>query len=185
MEQHRAASMFTDPPYNVRIDGHVSGLGRIRHREFAMACGEMDEVGFTNFLATALGLAARHSKDGAIHFVCMDWRHIGELLAASRSIYSELKNICVWVKHNAGMGSFYRSQHEFVGVFKYGNGRHRNNVELGRFGRHRSNVWSYRGANSLGRETEEGNLLALHPTVKPVALVADEFSLLRERRHRA
>lgn len=173
MEQHRAASMFTDPPYNVRIDGHVSGLGRIRHREFAMACGEMDEVGFTNFLATALGLAARHSKDGAIHFVCMDWRHIGELLAASRSIYSELKNICVWVKHNAGMGSFYRSQHEFVGVFKYGNGRHRNNVELGRFGRHRSNVWSYRGANSLGRETEEGNLLALHPTVKPVALVAD------------
>ena len=173
MERNRAASVFTDPPYNVPIDGHASGLGQIRHREFAMAYGEMDEAEFTNFLAAALGLAARHSKDGAIHFVCMDWRHIGELLAAGRPIYSELKNICVWVKHNAGMGSFYRSQHEFVFVFKYGRGRHRNNVELGRFGRHRSNVWTYRGANSLGRETEEGNLLTLHPTVKPVALVAD------------
>jgi hypothetical protein len=136
MERNRAASVFTDPPYNVRIDGHASGLGQIHHREFAMACGEMDEAGFTNFLAAALGLAARHSKDGAIHFVCMDWRHIGELLAAGRPIYSELKNICVWVKHNAGMGSFYRSQHEFVFVFKHGRGRHRNNVELGRFGRH-------------------------------------------------
>jgi DNA modification methylase len=171
--RNRATLVFTDPPYNVPINGHATGNGKIRHREFAMACGEMDEAAFKNFMATALGLAARYSKNGAIHFVCMDWRHIGEVLAASRPIYSELKNICVWVKHNAGMGSFYRSQHEFVFVFKCGSGRHRNNVELGRFGRHRSNVWTYRGANSLGLETEEGNLLALHPTVKPVAMVAD------------
>jgi DNA modification methylase len=103
----------------------------------------------------------------------MDWRHSSELLAAGREIYTELKNICVWIKHNAGMGSFYRSQHEFVFVFKHGRGAHRNNVQLGQYGRHRTNVWTYRGANSLGRETDEGNLLALHPTVKPVAMVAD------------
>jgi hypothetical protein len=138
-----------------------------------MASGEMDEVEFANFLTSACGLAARFSEDGAIHFVCMDWRHIGQMLAAGRPIYSELKNICVWVKHNAGMGSFYRSQHEFVFVFKHGRATHRNNVELGRFGRHRTNVWTYPGANSLGRQTEEGNLLALHPTVKPAAMVAD------------
>jgi DNA modification methylase len=173
LEQRQASMVFSDPPYNVRIEGHVSGLGKITHREFAMASGEMDEAGFINFLTTACDLAARHSNDGAIHFVCIDWRHVGELLAAGRSIYSELKNICVWVKHNAGMGSFYRSQHELVFVFKNGRGSHQNNVELGRFGRHRTNVWTYRGANSLGRETEEGNLLAFHPTVKPIALVAD------------
>jgi DNA modification methylase len=173
MQRTEAAMVFTDPPYNVPIDGHVSGLGSIRHREFAMACGEMNEAQFTGFLATACGLAARHSRDGAIHFICMDWRHLGELLAAGTRIYSELKNICVWVKHNAGMGSFYRSQHELVLVFKHGRGAHHNNIELGRFGRHRSNVWDYPGANSFGRATEDGNLLALHPTVKPVAMVAD------------
>jgi DNA modification methylase len=173
MERTEAAMVFTDPPYNVPIDGHVSGLGSIRHREFAMACGEMNEAQFTGFLATACGLAARHSRDGAIHFICMDWRHLGELLAAGTRVYSELKNICVWVKHNAGMGSFYRSQHELVLVFKHGRGAHHNNIELGRFGRHRSNVWDYLGANSFGRTTEDGNLLALHPTVKPVAMVAD------------
>jgi len=138
-----------------------------------MACGELDEAEFTNFLAKVCRLVACHSRNGAIHFICMDWRHAGELLAAGRHVYSELKNICVWVKHNAGMGSLYRSQHEFVFVFKYGNAAHRNNVELGRFGRHRSNVWTHPGANSLGRATEEGNLSAIHPTVKPIAMVAD------------
>src|SRR5262249_19472153 len=165
MQRQQAGMVFTDPPYNVPIDGHASGLGAVRHREFAMACGEMDESEFTAFLASACGLAARHSQDGAIHFVCIDWRHLDELLAAGRQVYSELKNICVWVKHNAGMGSFYRSQHELVLVFKQGHGAHRNNIELGRFGRHRSNVWHYAGANSFGRGTEEGKLLALHPTV--------------------
>jgi len=168
-----ANMVFTDPPFNVRIDGHATGLGFNRHREFAMASGEMTDAEFQNFLFNAFALLARHSANGSIHFVCMDWRHAGELLAAGQSVYSELKNTCVWVKHNAGMGSFYRSQHELVFVFKSGRGPHRNNVQLGRFGRHRSNVWNYAGANSLGRGMEEGNLLALHPTVKPVKLVAD------------
>jgi DNA modification methylase len=173
MDEEHASVVFTDPPYHVPIDGHVSGLGSVTHREFAMASGEMDEVEFTEFLTSTCSLAAHHSHDGAIHFVCMDWRHMGELLAAGKKVYSELKNMCVWVKHNAGMGSFYRSQHELVFVFKHGRHPHRNNVELGRFGRHRSNVWTYRGLNSFGRGTDEGNLLDLHPTVKPVAMVAD------------
>jgi DNA modification methylase len=168
-----ATMIFTDPPYNVRIDGHASGLGAIRHREFAMASGEMDETEFKAFLTSSCALLTKNSIDGAIHFVCMDWRHIYELMTVGREIYSELKNICVWVKNNGGMGSFYRSRHELVLVFKQGGGSHRNNVQLGRFGRNRTNVWEYPGANSLGRGTEEGNLLALHPTVKPAAMVAD------------
>ena len=120
-----------------------------------------------------VALLTRNSIDGSIHYICMDWRHSAELLAAGNLAYFELKNICVWVKHNAGMGSHYRSQHEFIFVFKNGRAPHRNNIGLGRFGRHRSNVWNYPGINSFGRSGEEGNLLALHPTVKPVALVAD------------
>ena len=173
MQHDRAAMVFTDPPYNVPIDGNVSGLGAIRHREFAMAVGEMDEAEFTAFLSRALGLLASYSLDGALHFICMDWRHIGELLAAGKSAYTELKNLCVWTKDNAGMGSLYRSQHELVLVFKHGREAHQNHVQLGLYGRNRSNVWSYPGANSFSRSGSEGNLLALHPTVKPVALVAD------------
>ncbi|WP_372625114.1 site-specific DNA-methyltransferase [Falsiroseomonas sp.] len=173
MAGKRAAMVFTDPPYNVPIAGHVSGLGAVQHREFAMASGEMSATEFTAFLRSALGPAARHSRDGALHFVCMDWRHMPELLAAGGEVYSELKNLCVWAKDNAGMGSLYRSQHELVFVYKSGRASHRNNVELGRHGRHRSNLWSYPGVNSFGRRGEEGSLLALHPTVKPVALVAD------------
>lgn len=169
----RAGVVFIDPPYNVRIDGHAGGLGKTHHREFAMASGEMSEAEFTAFLTQALGLLARYSEDGSIHFVCMDWRHLGELLAAGKAAYTELKNLCVWTKDNAGMGSLYRSQHELVLVFKNGTAPHQNHVQLGQFGRYRSNVWKYAGVNSFGRTTEEGNLLALHPTVKPVALVAD------------
>jgi hypothetical protein len=164
---------FTDPPYNVPVSGHVCGLGAVRHREFAMAAGEMDAAEFTAFLNTAFGHMARHSCDGALHFVCMDWRHVRELLAAAAAANLEQKNLCVWAKDNAGMGSLYRSQHELVFVFKAGRARHRNNVELGRHGRHRSNLWSYPGVNSFGRRSEEGDLLALHPTVKPVKMVAD------------
>jgi DNA modification methylase len=173
MKGDLATVIFTDSPYNVPIDGHASGLGAIRHREFAMASGEMDSTQFTGFLAQSFSLLARYSIDGSIHFVCMDWAHSREILVAGDKSYSELKNICVWVKHNAGMGSQYRSQHEFVFVFKNGRAPHRNNIELGRFGRHRSNVWNYPGINSFGRAGEEGNLSVLHPTVKPVALVAD------------
>jgi DNA modification methylase len=169
----KADMIFTDSPYNVKIDGHATGLGANRHREFAMASGEMTYAEFQTFLLSACLLLARHSSDGSIHFLCMDWRHSGELLTAGRAVYSEHKNTCVWVKSNAGMGSLYRSQHEFVFVFKNGQAPHRNNVQLGRFGRYRSNVWNYPGANSMGRGTEEGNLLVLHPTAKPVKLVVD------------
>ncbi|NIV77149.1 MAG: DNA methylase N-4, partial [Gammaproteobacteria bacterium] len=142
-----------------------------RHREFAMAAGEMTEGQFTEFLRRTLGHLAAHSADGAIHFVCMDWRHVYELLSAGRAVYSELKNLCVWAKTNAGMGSLYRSRHEMILVFKKGKAPHINNVELGRHGRHRSNVWDYPGVNTL--KSDRLAELEMHPTVKPVALVAD------------
>jgi DNA modification methylase len=167
----KAQMVFTDPPYNVAIAGHVSGLGKVKHREFAMASGEMSPDEFTKFLETAFISFAQFSSDGSMHFFCMDWRHIRELLDAAAKPYQEFKNLCVWSKTNAGMGSLYRSQHELVFVFKNGRAPHINNVELGRFGRSRSNIWNYAGQNTFGgdRETE----LAMHPTVKPVALVAD------------
>ncbi|MGU9982591.1 site-specific DNA-methyltransferase [Phreatobacter sp. HK31-P] len=163
--------IFTDPPYNVPIDGHVCGSGGIRHREFAMASGEMSSAEFTEFLRTCLSNAADHSRDGAIAFVCMDWRHMGELLTAGNAAFTELKNLCVWNKTNGGMGSFYRSKHELVFVFKVGTAPHTNSFGLGDTGRYRTNVWDYAGISSAGRERMEE--LAMHPTVKPVALVAD------------
>ncbi len=163
--------IFADPPYNVPIDGHVSGLGRIRHREFAFASGEMSAAAFIAFLEASLGQAARVAKDGAIAFVCMDWRHMGELLAAGKKVFSALKNLCVWNKTNGGMGSFYRSKHELVFVFKVGTAAHTNSFGLGETGRYRTNVWDYAGVNVPGRTAEEA--LAMHPTVKPVALIAD------------
>ena len=165
--------IFSDPPYNVPIVGHAAGRGRIRHRDFSMAVGELGREEFTSFLMKSCALMVTHSTDGAIHFLCMDWRHLAELLEAGRLAYSELKNVCVWVKDNGGMGSFYRSRHEFVAVFKSGTGRHRNNIELGRFGRNRTNVWEYPCANTFSRQSDEGRLSALHPTVKPVQMVAD------------
>ncbi len=166
-----AQMVFTDPPYNVPIDGHVCGSGKIKHPEFAMASGEMSEDQFTNFLETVFGHLADHSIDGSIHYVFMDWRHAYELQNAGRGVYSELKNLCVWNKTNAGMGSFYRSQHELVFAFKNGTAQHINNFGLGERGRYRANVWTYPGINTFkpGRLDE----LAMHPTVKPVALVAD------------
>ena len=163
--------IFTDPPYNVPIDGHVSGLGRIRHREFAMGTGEMSEAAFTAFLKETLGAAAETCRDGAIAFVCMDWRHMGELLAAGKQVFSELKNLCVWNKTNGGMGTFYRSKHELVFVFKVGSAPHVNTFGLGDTGRYRTNVWDYAGISSLGANRDAE--LAMHPTVKPVVLVAD------------
>jgi DNA modification methylase len=170
MKETRAVMVFTDPPYNVAIKGNVSGLGAIQHRDFAMASGEMDQKQFTAFLTQACSLLARYSVDGSLHYIFTDWRHIGELLGAGRSVYAELKNICIWVKNHTGMGAFYRSRHELVFVFKYGRSSHRNNVLLGKYGRDRTNVWSYPSPRT---PSEEGNLLAFHPTVKPVRLVAD------------
>ena len=138
-----------------------------------MACGEMSKERFQAFLTKALTLAAKHSAGGSLSFVCMDWRHMGEVLAAGESAYAELKNVCIWAKSNAGMGSLHRSQHELIFVFKSGREAHRNNIQLGKFGRNRSNVWNYPGANSLRKSGGEGNQLNIHPTAKPVALVAD------------
>ena len=173
MLEERATMVFTDPPYNISIEGNVSGLGSIHHRDFRMAVGEMDASQFTTFLRCTCVLLGRYSSDGSLHFIFMDWRHLGELLAAGREVYGELMNLCVWVKRNGGMGSFYRSRHELILIFKHGRGAHRNNIELGRFGRNRSNVWEYPSPTAFGKSGAEGNLLALHPTVKPVALVAD------------
>ena len=173
MGENRAAVVIADPPYNVAIDGHASGLGAIHHRPFPMASGEMNSTEFTAFLGQACRNLAAFSCDGALTYLFMDWRHIGELLAAAGDVYGEVKNLCVWVKDNGGMGSLYRSRHELIFVFKQGSGSHRNNVQLGRFGRNRSNVWCYPGVNSFARQATEGNLLSLHPTVKPVAMIAD------------
>jgi DNA modification methylase len=170
MDAERAAMVFADPPYNVSIRS-IQGRGRIKHGEFPMASGEMVRTEFSSFLATTLGLTAEYSADGSIHFVCMDWRHLEEILEAGKQVYSEQKNLIVWNKTNAGQGSFYRSQHELILVFKKGEAPHTNNFELGQHGRNRSNVWTYAGVNSFraGRLDE----LSIHPTVKPVALVAD------------
>jgi len=164
-------AVFTDPPYNVPIDGHVSGLGATKHREFAFASGEMSKAAFTTFLTTTLGAAAATCRDGAIAFVCMDWRHMGELIAAGEAVFSELKNVCVWNKSNGGMGTFYRSKHEMIFVFKVGTAPHTNTFGLGDEGRYRTNVWDYAGVNTMKKGRMEE--LEMHPTVKPVALVAD------------
>jgi DNA modification methylase len=173
MQGEKAQAVFTDSPYNVRIHGHVSGKGKVHHREFAMASGEMPEQEFALFLATVLQNLSDNTIDGSLAFACIDWRHVGDLLAAGKKAYSSLLNICVWVKDKPGMGSLYRSQHELIAVFKRGRAPHRNNIELGRFGRNRSNVWQYPCANTFSRSGDEGNLAALHPTVKPLGLVRD------------
>jgi DNA modification methylase len=171
MQSETATMAFLDPPYNVKINGHVGGRGRIKHREFAHASGEMTSDQFIEFLQQTLGPCARHTIDGGITYICMDWRHARELLTAAAAVYDELKNICVWTKTTPGQGSFYRSQHELVFVYKRGKAPHLNTFELGQHGRTRSNVWVYAGANTFraGRMDE----LKMHPTVKPVALIAD------------
>jgi DNA modification methylase len=171
METDTARMIFTDPPYNVAVNGHVRKGREHGHREFVMASSEMSQEAFRSFLRTSMNEAARVSLDGAIHYICMDWRHLDDLLAATEGIYAEQKNLCVWVKTNGGLGSFYRSQHELVAVFKCGTAPHINNVNLGANGRYRTNVWTYAGVNSFKANREEE--LGFHPTVKPVAMVID------------
>jgi DNA modification methylase len=171
MGNETAGIVFSDAPYNVRVDGHIGGRGQVTHAEFAMASGEMTQAEFTAFLKTVFQNMADFSRDGSVHYLCMDWRHMMEIMVASQGIYSELKNLCVWAKKNGGMGSFYRSRHELVFVYKKGTGPHINNVELGKHGRNRTNVWEYPGANAFGKTRDTD--LAMHPTVKPVQLVAD------------
>ncbi len=171
MQGEQARMVFTDPPYNVKIEGHVGGSGKIKHREFAMASGEMTVPEFTAFLTQALRNLANNSVDGSIHYVCMDWRHMGEMLAAGQIAYTELKNLIVWAKDNGGMGTFYRSRHELIFAFKKGEAPHINSFELGQHGRYRTNVWQYRGINTMRKGRMEE--LAMHPTVKPVQMIAD------------
>jgi DNA modification methylase len=164
----KAAGAFTDPPFNIPINGNVSGNGRTTHREFPMGVGEMSEAEFTAFLTTSLMNICRHLVPGALLYACMDWRHMVEMLGAGRAAGCDLINLCVWAKSNGGMGSFYRSGHELVFVFRNGAGAHVNNVQLGRFGRNRTNVWNYPSVNSFGRGRSTN-----HPTIKPIGLVAD------------
>lgn len=173
MGNRKANLVFVDPPYNLPIEDNVSGKGVVHHQDFAMASGELSNAEFGAFLVSSLSNLARNSVDGSIHYVCMDWRHVGELLAAGKQVYDNLLNLCVWTKNNGGQGSLYRSRHELVFVFKKGKRPHRNNVMLGKHGRYRTNVWEYPCATTFSRQGEEGNLLSYHPTVKPVPLVAD------------
>lgn len=179
MQSEVAHMCFSDPPYNVRVQGHVCGAGKIKHDEFAMASGEMSEDEFIAFLVTAFALMVEFSRDGSLHYICMDWRHLYELLTAGRKTFRALKNMCVWNKENAGMGSFYRSKHELIAVFKNGTAPHLNTIELGKNGRYRSNVWDYRGVNSFGSQED----LKMHPTVKPVAMIADAIKDCTRRGH--
>jgi DNA modification methylase len=172
MDGRFAAAVFTDPPYNDPIDGYVSGLGKVHHPKFAMASGEMTEREFTDFLSKTFANLKIASAPGSIHFICIDWRHLRYLLAAAERTYTELKNVCVWVKDSGGQGSLYRSRHELVFVFKSGKTKHRNNVQLGHYGRYRTDIWEYPRVNSRCSKGEEPNL-QLHPTAKPVAMVAE------------
>ena len=169
MGEEKADMVFTDPPYNVKIEGHVCGKGVNKHKEFAMASGELTENEFAKFLSQNFGLLKAFSTEGSLHYICMDWRHVNEISTAGK-IYDDFKNICVWNKNNAGMGSLYRSKHELIFLFKNGTEPHTNNVELGVHGRYRSNVWDYAGINAFGKNR---NLLKLHPTVKPVEMIWD------------
>jgi len=174
-----ADCVFTDHPFNVKINGHAGGKGAIQHREFAMASGEMSKEAFTAFLRTTAEVMVGVSRDGAIHFLCMDWRHIPELLEAVSPVYAGLLNLCVWRKSNAGMGSLYRSQHELVFVWKNGTAPHVNAVELGRHGRNRTNIWDYPSVNTFRGDRRAQ--LSWHPTVKPVAMVADAIKDVTRR----
>ena len=171
MEGAVAEAAFLDPPYNVPIDGYATGRGQHRHREFEVGCGEMNAAEFTEFLEEVFGHCASVSREGAVHFICMDHHHAGELITAADQTYAHRLNICVWSKNNAGLGKLYRSQHELIFVYRAGDAQHRNNVQLGKYGRYRTNIWEYPSVNGFSGTRKHD--LSLHPTVKPVAMVAD------------
>lgn len=166
-----AQMIFTDPPYNVHIDGHARGKGKSKHREFVMASGEMSDLEFIKFLHTYMSHTHKYSVDGSIHYHCMDWRHLSHLFQAAEKVYGTIKQLIVWNKDNGGMGTFYRNKHEMICVYKKGSSPHINNFKLGETGRYRTNVWDYQGVNTM--KQGRGEELAMHPTVKPVTLVAD------------
>lgn len=178
MNNQKAHAIFTDPPYNVKIDKNVCGLGGVKHEEFQMASGEMSDSEFQTFLNNIFAKTKQNSEPGSIHFYCMDWRHIENVLVSGRENNLDLKNICIWDKGTGGMGSLYRSQHEMVAVFKNGKENHINNVELGKHGRYRTNVWTYSGVNSFGSNRKD---LKIHPTVKPIPMVMDAMKDVTKR----
>jgi len=178
MAGEKAAGAFTDPPYKFTNVGHAGGNGRIKHREFAYASGDLSPAEFTSFLTNTLGALASVSRDGAIHFVCMDHHHAGELIEAGQQVYGKRLNIVCWVKPNGGMGSLYRSRHELIFVYRVGDAPHQNNVELGRHGRNRTNVWEYSSVNVFGGRKAD---LEMHPTVKSVSMVADAIKDVTKR----
>lgn len=171
--------VFADAPFNVKIRGNVSGLGAIKHGEFVMGSGEMSRMEFVEFLTTVIRNLVAYSMDGAIHFQCIDWRHMAEMQAAGEASYAEFKNLIVWNKDNAGMGTFYRSQHELIQAWRVGTAPHINNFGLGAKGRYRTNVWNYPGANTMRKGRLED--LAAHPTVKPTIMVADAIRDVSKR----
>jgi DNA modification methylase len=175
----KATMVFQDAPYNVPIKGHVSGLGKVKHREFAMASGEMTRAQFQEFNAQNLKIITPHLIDGGISVMCIDWRGLLALQLAAEEAGLEVINLAVWVKSNGGMGSLFRSQHELVIIAKHGKASHINNVQLGKFKRYRTNVWRYPGVNTFGRGRMEQ--LTSHPTPKPVPMVAD---VMRDVSHR-
>lgn len=166
----QADMVLQDPPYNVKISGHVCGSGNVRHKEFMMASGEMSSDEFTRFLRQNFELCAKYSRQGVLHYNFMDWRHMGEILTAGNDVFTNLVNMCVWCKSSGGMGSLYRSQHELCFIFKNGKDAHINNVKLGANGRYRTNVWQYAGVNAFGRHKAD---IKMHPTVKPVEMLKD------------
>lgn len=179
MQGEKAQAVITDPPYNVPIAGHVMGLGKIKHREFVQGCN-MSNEDFDAFLDDCITHSIAHSVDGSLHYIFMDWRHIYNVLDVGQKHYSELKNICVWAKLNGGMGAMYRSQHEMVVLFKNGTAAHINTIQLGKYGRYRTNVWSFAGVNSFGKQQAD---LKLHPTVKPVAMLVEAIKDCTRRKH--
>ena len=175
MGQDRARIMLSDPPYNVRAR-HIGRIASERHGDFACGAGELDDAGFVDFLGSIFENARQTMIDGALAYIFMDWGHAWHALEAGRTVFDDLKNICVWNKTAGGMGSFYRSQHELVMIFKAGRAAHVNNIRLGRTGRNRSNVWDYPGVNVSAGAVEDASrsdALALHPTIKPVKLLAE------------
>lgn len=170
MQNQKAKMVLQDPPFNVAINGHVCGSGKTKHKEFAFASGEMTDDQFIKFLETNFRLCASFSQEGSLHYNFMDWRHILHISVAGKNVFDSLINLCVWNKGTGGMGSFYRSGYELCFIFKKGNKSHTNNVELGKNGRYRTNVWNYSGVNSFGRHKKD---LKMHPTVKPVEMLYD------------
>ena len=173
LDGRQADMILCDPPYGIPIFGFVTGNGAMKHREFAMGCGEMTSEEFVQFLTQALQMLAQHSTDGSVHYVFMSWHHLQELLVAGREVYDDLLNIVVWAKDRAGMGSLYRSNHKFCPVFRHGKDSHLNNIQLGRWGRNRTNVWKYPASQTFAKQGDERDLLSLHPTIKPTAMLAD------------